>query len=213
LCSIQAYTELLEMGVYGELTADGKVSLRDVNGSVTRLIDLVSNLIDIEQLESGNVPLNLSLVPARSLFEATIQAVSALAAGKNMHLEVDDGDVTFAADQGKMVQVLVNLASNAVKFSSQNTTIWLKAVKEGANAVLTVTDNGRVIPPDQLARVFDRFKQVNQSDSAERKGSGLGLSIFKSIVEQHNGKIGVTSKVGSGSTFWIQLPMTQQEHS
>jgi|688.fasta_scaffold81034_2 PAS domain S-box-containing protein len=206
LCSILAYTELLEKGIYGELTETGMTSLQNVNGSVTRLIELVSDLIDIERLESGNLQLNLHDVPIGQIFEASIHAVSALASSNEIELQSAPGNVIVHVDESRMVQVLVNLLSNAIKFSPNNAVVKLEAVEAPEVVTVAVVDQGRGIPADQLGLVFERFKQVQASDSANRKGSGLGLSICKAIIEQHGGKIGVDSQLGEGSRFWIQLP-------
>lgn len=206
LCSIQAYTELLEKGVYGELTEMGKDSLKNVNGSITRLIDLVSDLIDIERLESGNLQLNLAQVPVENLFEKAMQSVSALASTSEIAFQSEDNGLIVRADESRMVQVLVNLLSNAIKFSPKGGVVNLQASQTAETVVLSVSDSGRGIPVDQLSTIFERFKQVEASDSANRKGSGLGLSICKAIVEQHGGKIGVESQSGKGSRFWIELP-------
>jgi PAS domain S-box-containing protein len=206
LCSIQAYTELLETGVYGDLTENGRGSLDNVNVDIARLIDLVSDLIDIEQLESGQLPLNVTAVSVKKLFDASTQSVTALATGKKISFECNDQDLSVLVDEGRMVQVLVNLLSNAIKFSADGSAIKLNAEPTVENITLSVIDSGRGIPRDRLSQVFERFKQVQASDSANRKGSGLGLSICKAIVEQHGGKIGVRSELGSGSTFWIELP-------
>lgn len=206
LCSIQAYTELLEKGVYGELSETGMDSLKNVNGSITRLIDLVSDLIDIERIESGNLQLNLAEVPVKQLFEMATQSVSALASSNEIVFELEDGGLTLRADESRMVQVLVNLLSNAIKFSPTKGIVKLLASKNAESVVLSVADSGRGIPADQLASIFERFKQVQASDSANRKGSGLGLSICKAMVEQHGGTISVESQIGKGSRFIIELP-------
>ncbi len=135
-----------------------------------------------------------------------IQSVSSLAASSEIELESEDHALTVRADESRMVQVLVNLLSNAIKFSPTKGAVKLDAAQTDEGVTLSVVDNGRGIPADQLSAVFERFKQVQASDSANRKGSGLGLSICKAIVEQHGGKIGVESQSGKGSRFWIHLP-------
>lgn len=207
LCSIQAYTDLLERGGYGELTPAGKDSLRNVNGSISRLIDLVSDLIDIERLETGNLPLDIKPVAVKELFDQSLQSVSELAASRNISLQSSDGSVRVLADAGRITQVLVNLLSNAIKFSPDGSIVELQAQASDGIATLSVADHGRGIPKEQLSTVFERFKQVQASDSANRKGSGLGLSICKAIVEQHGGKIAVESEAGVGSRFYVELPV------
>ncbi|RTL45419.1 MAG: PAS domain-containing sensor histidine kinase [Candidatus Melainabacteria bacterium] len=207
LCSILAYTELLEKGIYGELSEPGMSSLRDVNQSISRLIDLVGDLVDIERLESGNLELNWQEeVPVERLFNAAVNSVAALAASNQISIQSEHNETMARLDEARMVQVLVNLLSNAIKFSSAQAIVQLTANKISDGIEFAVVDTGRGIPVEQLASIFERFKQVHSSDSANRRGSGLGLSICKAIVEQHGGKIGVESEVGKGSKFWIRLP-------
>ncbi len=139
------------------------------------------------------------------LFEVATQSVSSLASSNEIVFAPEDHGMSVRADESRMVQVLVNLLSNAIK-SPKRGVVKLDATKTDEGIILAVTDNGRGIPADQLSAVFERFKQVQASDSANRKGSGLGLSICKAIVEQHGGKIGVESQNGEGSRFWIELP-------
>lgn len=206
LCSILAYTELLEKGVYGKLSEPGMSSLRDVNQSISRLIDLVGDLVDIERLESGNLELNRQNVSAERLFDAAVLSVAALASSNEISIQSKHNEITVCVDEARMVQVLVNLLSNAIKFSSAHSVVQLTATKFPDGTEFAVSDTGRGIPVEQLSSIFERFKQVHSSDSANRRGSGLGLSICKAIVEQHGGTIGVESEVGQGSIFWIRLP-------
>ncbi|MBC6474466.1 MAG: GHKL domain-containing protein [Hormoscilla sp. GM102CHS1] len=110
-------------------------------------------------------------------------------------------------DSGRLVQVLINLLSNAVKFSEPGSTVWLTVERQNSNVLFVVKDQGRDIPQDKLQIVFDRFQQVDTSDSRQKGGTGLGLSICKQIVEQHNGRIWVDSTLGEGSSFNFTIPI------
>jgi signal transduction histidine kinase len=105
------------------------------------------------------------------------------------------------------VQVLINLLGNALKFSPNNSTITISEEQNDQYTKISVKDQGRGIPKDQLAGIFDRFKQVNPVDKAEKQGTGLGLAICKSIIDAHHGHIGVISEPGEGSTFWFEIPV------
>ncbi|MBO1350926.1 MAG: ATP-binding protein [Hormoscilla sp. GUM202] len=110
-------------------------------------------------------------------------------------------------DSDRLVQVLINLLSNAVKFSEPGSTVWLTVERQNSNVLFVVKDQGRGIPQDKLQIVFDRFQQVDTSDSRQKGGTGLGLSICKQIVEQHNGRIWVDSTLGEGSSFNFTIPI------
>ncbi|MEZ4537173.1 MAG: ATP-binding protein [Cyanobacteriota/Melainabacteria group bacterium] len=115
-----------------------------------------------------------------------------------------DSNIKMLADKDRLVQVLINFLSNAIKFSAANSSIVIKTEALDEDRVrISVTDKGRGIPEEKLGDVFERFKQVDKSDQVEKGGTGLGLPISKTIVEQHGGEIGVTSKEGEGSTFWF----------
>jgi signal transduction histidine kinase len=122
-----------------------------------------------------------------------------------------DPDIEVSADGDRVIQVLINLMSNALKFSPRDTTINLNAIFNGAGTVqIEISDQGRGIPAAELDSVFERFHQIRETDATTHKGSGLGLAICKSIVEAHGGKIGVRSVEGEGATFWFTLPLADE---
>jgi signal transduction histidine kinase len=113
-------------------------------------------------------------------------------------------------DHERIVQVLVNLLSNALKYSPSSSQVQVAAVVEGEFVRVTVADKGPGIPDAAKQTIFDRFKQVSRDDERIHKGSGLGLAICRSIIECHFGRIGVESTVGNGSTFWFTLPASER---
>ena len=126
-------------------------------------------------------------------------------------LSVESQDAELWVDPDRIVQALTNLISNAIKFSPKGGTIWVTAERKENQMLFKVQDEGRGIPPDKLGLLFARFQQLDSSDAREKGGSGLGLSISRSIIEQHNGKIWVDSSVGKGSTFLITIPLPLEE--
>jgi len=206
LASIQAFHECLDRGVYGALSRDGAQSLHSVDASITRLLNLIGDLLDVEKLEAGVMTLNISPIELATVFEQSLFSVDELANKKKIEIRSNCPDVSINADGSRLIQVLVNLLSNAIKFSSSGTTIELSAKVDGEQVLFEVADHGRGIPADKIETVFDRFTQVEAGDSKNRQGSGLGLAICKAIVTQHHGTIGVRSNVGEGSTFWFGLP-------
>jgi signal transduction histidine kinase len=126
------------------------------------------------------------------------------AQGVAVALEVTD--VQMVGDENRIVQVVVNLLSNAVKFSPRGAAITVCAQEAAGFVEVSVRDRGRGIPRSYQRSIFERFQQVEASDSRKNGGTGLGLAICKTIVEQHGGTIGVESEVGRGSTFWFRVP-------
>src|SRR6185369_3840579 len=114
------------------------------------------------------------------------------------------------ADPDRLVQTLINLLSNALKFSPPQTAVRLSVQRQGEEAVFTIRDQGRGIPADKLESIFERFQQVDASDSRQKGGTGLGLAICRSIVQQHGGRIWVESELGAGSTFSFTVPMWKE---
>jgi PAS domain S-box-containing protein len=206
--------EIMAQGLYGELNEAGVRGLARVQLNVRRLMNLVNGLLDIEKIEAGRMELMLSTARVREIGELSKEAVLSLAEQKYIAIDINvDEKLTVCADSERVIQVVINLMSNAIKFSPEKSTITVTAVQTEKNMVtVNVADEGRGIPQDQLDKVFDRFKQVRLEDGRAQKGTGLGLSICKSIVELHMGTIGVRSVEGAGSTFWFTLPATMDEY-
>lgn len=118
----------------------------------------------------------------------------------------DSDDLTFHVDEDKISRVVTNLVSNAIKFSPRDSSIKLTAESENGSVVIRIKDEGRGIPEDKIANIFDRFQQVSVQDHTKSGGSGLGLAICKAIVELHGGEISVESEEGKGSTFKFSIP-------
>lgn len=196
-------------GVYGELPDKLNDPVTKSRRNTVRLIELINDLLDIEKLESGRLPMVFAQTKLSEIFDRAFDAVSANAESKSIDIDMKDLDISFTADPQRLVQVLVNLISNAIKFSPAKSTITVQAIAKQTDLEIHVIDQGRGIPSDKLEQVFQRFQQVEAEDAERGKGTGLGLPICKAIVESHNGKIGVESEVNKGSKFWIRIPLTQ----
>jgi len=206
LTSVQSYLELLSDGIYGELNQSGKARLSELTVSIDRLVKLICDLLDLDRLESGSLTLRLHKQSVGSMIDQMQSACSALKLEKNVSVEVvENVEMKLNADGDRLVQVLVNLVSNAIKFSPPGETVRVSVTNEDGVIKVQVTDRGCGIPEEFQRTIFDRFKQAPDGE-VQKGGTGLGLAISKAIVEQHGGQIGVESEEGKGSTFWFTLP-------
>jgi signal transduction histidine kinase len=210
LTSIRGSLGLLEGGVCGELPAEAQSMLTLAVTNTDRLVRLINDVLDIERMDAGAMELELAPVKASALVANAIQAVqmNATQAGLTLRADVDE-DLTISVDADRIIQVLVNLLGNAIKFSPRRGTIEVTVSSERGCARFAVKDTGRGIPADRLKSIFERFRQVDSSDAREMGGSGLGLAIARDIVSHHGGQMSVESAVGVGSTFYFTLPLAR----
>lgn len=204
ITTISAFLELLEANVFGELSERGKSSLGAAQFSADRMITLVNELLDIEKIKSGMMELELAALDINFLLNQTAASVEDWAAERKVTVKIEPCNASLTADSHRLTQVLINLASNAIKFSPENSLITLAAKAVNGGIEFSVTDQGPGIPADQIGKIFDRFQQVHGAN--QKGGSGLGLAICKAIVELHGGTISVESTVGQGSRFYFLIP-------
>jgi signal transduction histidine kinase len=169
---------------------------------------LLDDLLDLDRLEAGAMPLNKTTFFLSATVAQANELVLAAAKEKNVVITVS-GESSLVADERRIVQVLTNLLDNAIKYSQLGGVVKVDIVQERSAAKVSVADQGRGIPPESLASVFEPFRQAKDSDAAEFGGSGLGLAICKEIIEGHRGKIQVSSNPGRGSVFCFIIPMPQ----
>jgi signal transduction histidine kinase len=207
LTSIQGVLTLLRLGALGELPklAGERVVVAEANSQ--RLIRLINDLLDIERMEAGKLEMHPEPCSTQEIIDQSIEAVREFASQNRVMIENDKTQCWVNADAERIVQVVINFLSNAIKYSEKESrvTVATKVLGDGFVEV-RVTDSGRGIPPEAIHRIFEKFEQVDGKDRREKKGTGLGLAICKGIIDQHQGKIGVDSEVGKGSTFWFKLP-------
>ena len=191
---------------YGELSADGLKQAQSAKRSNNRLLALVDDLLNIDNMSVGKMDLNKRECSSNQIIKQSFVAVSALASRSKIKLESSGDDVSLLADSDRLVQVLVNFIGNAIKFSPRDSTITCAVSVENNFVEFQVIDQGRGIPAHMVDSVFERFKQVTKTDASEKGGAGLGLAICKTIIESHDGSIGARSEEGKGSTFWFKVP-------
>lgn len=192
---------------FGALSEDGQKQAKSAQRNNDRLLSLVDDLLNIENMSRGKMELAKGNCSSKQIIKQAFLAVGALASKSKIKLESDgEDDVLFVADSDRLVQVLVNLIGNAIKFSPRDSTIKCVVSISDPQIEFQVVDQGRGIPKHLVDSVFDRFKQVTKTDASEKGGAGLGLAICKSIIESHGGEIGARSEEGKGSTFWFRIP-------
>ncbi|MEM8604130.1 MAG: PAS domain S-box protein, partial [Cyanobacteria bacterium P01_H01_bin.121] len=206
LTSIHGSLRILASKKLGTLTPQGQEFIEISLRNTQRLTRLINDVLDLERMESGRVVMSMQACNLTELMAQATQAMQTMADTQNVQIIVESTDLNVWADPDHIVQVLTNLLSNAIKFSSTHTTVWLSAAKRPEDTLVQVKDQGRGIPSDKVETIFERFRQVDASDSRQLGGTGLGLAICQKIVQQHGGRIWVESTLGVGSTFFFTLP-------
>lgn len=211
ISSVYGIVALLEAGALGQLTDKGVELTRGVKATCKRVLRLVGDLLDIEKIQAGKFELAQKDVSLRYALETSFDNVKSLAMEKKIEIELPQTELCCWADEDRLVQVIVNLLGNAIKYSPENSKIDVRVEDLGEQLKVFVRDQGRGIPEDKLGKIFGRYEQVDLADSKKMGGSGLGLAISKAIILEHKGDIGVESKFGDGSTFWFKVPKTEDE--
>ncbi|MEQ8156722.1 MAG: GAF domain-containing sensor histidine kinase, partial [Clostridiaceae bacterium] len=174
-----------------------------------RLLRLINNLIDSTKLDSSSLELNVVNYNIVSLVEDISQSVAGYIKNNNLTLtfDTDIEEKIIACDLDKVERIMLNLLSNAIKFTEPGGSIFVNIMDGEEYITVTVEDTGIGIPEDKLNEIFDRFRQVDKSFTRKTEGSGIGLSLVKSLVEMHGGTISAESKYGEGTKFIIKLPV------
>ncbi|HET7230516.1 MAG TPA: PAS domain S-box protein [Longimicrobium sp.] len=208
LTSIRGSLGLLGSGKLGELPERAQRLVDIATQNSERLVRLINDILDIERIESGAISMERRAASTGDLVRQAVNAVRGMAERAGVALEARVDEFELQADPDRIVQVLTNLISNAVKFSPADAgaAVTVSVERDGGGARFQVADQGRGIPEDKLDTIFERFQQVDSSDSRQKGGTGLGLAISRTIVQQHGGEIGVESRLGHGSTFTFTIP-------
>lgn len=223
LTSIHSSLKILATGKFGNFSAKGQRMFEIADEQTERLVRLVNNVLDLQSIQSGKVKMKKTACPATELMIEAAQTMQTMAQEYGVKLFAESVSFVVWADRDYIVQTLTNLLSNAIKFSPPKSTVWLSAKKEPRKRrskgksksrqkkpnpyiIFEVKDQGQGIPHDQLETIFERFQQVDSSDSRKKGGTGLGLAICRQIIEEHGGKIWAESCLEKGSTFYFTLP-------
>lgn len=213
LSGISLTLQLVTEGIYGETNDKLSSKISGASSELDRLIRLVNDLLDAEKIQAGQFELQSNPVPIEEIFEFSINAVSELAKMSSVDIRSDNPEsMVVFCDKERIIQVLINLLSNAIRFSPTNSEIFIRhsSAADGFCRI-EVKDQGPGIPENYRQSIFESFVQVPDKKSPSKGTTGLGLSICKALVEKHGGKIGVDSIEGKGSTFWFTIPKGKME--
>jgi signal transduction histidine kinase len=208
LAAILGYAELMQEGFYEPLGQKSMDALTRIRSNGKHLLGLISTVLDIAKIESGQFSLNIAEYAIESVVETVRAATESLAETKKLSLKtaVAKRLPVGLGDEQRLTQVLLNLVGNAIKFTDTGE-VRITATSVNGYFTVAVTDTGPGIPPEELKRVFEQFHQIDNSNTKAKGGTGLGLAIAKQIVEMHGGRIWVGSTLGRGATFQMELPV------
>lgn len=230
LTSLGLTLEMFLEGIAGELNERGTRLATMSLDSVSYLISMINDLLDIERFEADGMKLIYETVDARGLLARAVETVEPELDKKELEINVECDNFSFQADGERLLRVVINLLNNAIKFSPERKQITIKCEPESAdegpsNGVsaetkrgdrgrdgtvrFSISDQGPGIPAEKISSIFEKFQQVGTGCEGERRGSGLGLAICRVICEAHDGKIWVESTAGSGSTFIFTIPVVK----
>ncbi|PZO12925.1 MAG: diguanylate cyclase [Leptolyngbya foveolarum] len=222
LTSIHTSLKLLATGLLGDLLEEGQEMLTVADENTDRLVRLVNNVLDLQRIESGEVTIDACDCNTAELVKQAAETMQGMTQQHDIEVTLRAESLSIWADPDYIMQTLTNLLGNAIKFSAPGKKVYLSVGSAGASsevssnvfpntptaALFCVRDEGQGIPTDKLHSIFERFQQVNSSDSRKKGGTGLGLTICRKIVEQHGGKIWAESQLGKGSRFYFTVPLS-----
>ncbi|HKO08046.1 MAG TPA: GAF domain-containing protein [Alphaproteobacteria bacterium] len=212
LNAILGYTEMMADGLYGELGEKAKGVLERVQANGRHLLGLINDVLDLSKIEAGQLKLSIEDYSLPAVVQQVVSATESLARNKSLALTATIADAMPAGrgDERRLTQVLLNLVGNAIKFTDKGS-VAIRAVAENGQFEIAVADTGPGIKPEDRARIFEEFQQVDDTNTRKKGGTGLGLAISRRIVEMHGGRIEVDSTLGQGSTFRVIIPQRAEE--
>ena len=214
LTTLKNILAFLSTGKYGTLDEAGLQYLATANNNINKMTTLVNDLLDSEKLKAGKAELDIRQVELDDSFEMVLSMVSGVAQAADVTIEIPPTDLIVRADAESLDRVLLNLVSNAVKYSPRGEKVSVTAERRGESALIKVSDHGPGIAKEDLPFVFERFQQAGKKGREDREAetrtggsSGLGLTIAKALVEMQGGEIWVENEFGAGASFYFTLPI------
>jgi signal transduction histidine kinase len=214
LNGIIGFAEFLADGKPGAVNAKQKEYLEDILNSGRHLLHLINDILDIVKIQAGKLELNPENFRLADAIQEARAGVTPLAQNKKIQVRVEiaPGLDVVTLDEQRFKQILYNLLSNALKFTGDAGEVEISAASEGVGSFkLAVRDSGIGIKPEDMARIFKEFEQLESGAARRYDGTGLGLALTRKIVEIQGGAIEVQSEVGKGSTFTVTLPLASRE--
>ena len=207
LNAIGGYVDLIALGIRGPVTDQQMDDLKRIRRSQQHLLGIINDLLNFTRLEAGRLDYDLEDVPLREILEAVSAMVEPLAAAKSIGMTwPKDVRSSVFVDRAKAEQVVLNLLTNAIKFTPESGSIAVTCKVQRDTTQIRVEDNGTGIPEDRLADIFEPFVQVGRTHTSMHEGTGLGLAISRDLARAMGGDLNVESVLGSGSTFTLTLP-------
>ncbi len=204
---INGLCELLLAEECGPISEEQQEFLSMIYSTSDQMLNLLNDLLDVSVIESGRLELNLDTASMTDIINQRVALNKITAGKKGITLYTDLGDIhDFEFDAQRIPQVIDNLISNAIKFSPHESSIFIYAEKLNASVKVSVKDQGPGIPEAEQPKLFDTFQRLSAKPTGDETSTGLGLAIVKKIIDAHNGKIEVESKIGSGTMFSFTLP-------
>lgn len=208
LNSVIGFSEALLEGYKGDLNSSQKHYVNRIHQSGKQLLKQINEILDISKIESGKMELHLEDFRLKGVFAEIKSALAPMTSAKNIDISftIEPLDLVLTADNDKLKHILLNLISNALKFTPVSGQVLIKAISFADRVEISVRDTGIGISEEDQQLIFEPFKQISSSQSSEHVGTGLGLSLVKKLVEMHKGRIWVESETGKGSVFTFTLP-------
>jgi signal transduction histidine kinase len=213
LTSIIGYSDMLLSGMTGEVSDKQKTFLGNILNSGESLLNLINDILDLTKIEAGKLELNREAVELRTVLVSVLAVVRPRAGEKDLKLAtfLPKDLPLLHADGAKLGQILMNLVTNAIKYTPERGRVSIEARALRDVVEVRVTDSGIGIAPEDRQRIFERFTQVDSSATRSQGGTGLGLAITKDLIELHGGTISVQSDLGQGSRFVFTIPQATQD--
>jgi signal transduction histidine kinase len=211
LTIIKGFADILRGGVLGQVPPQQLEILKRLDQSCAQMLLLINDLLDVSAIELGKLELDKKPVDLAKYLGDLHPSNALLAKAKNitLNLEIEPNLPEVSLDPNRVGQIVSNLITNAIKFSFPETTITLRAEREGSGVAISVEDQGQGIPSDEIPRLFSEFSRTSVKPTGGEKSTGLGLAIVKRLAEAHGGRMSVRSELGKGSVFTFHLPISE----